>query len=44
MIKGRAKVYADYMYVQRNKIFMNYRDHLPPHFHAESEEYNCCIR
>ncbi len=25
------------------KIFMNYRDHLPTHFHAEYGENNCCI-
>ncbi len=25
------------------KIFMNYRDHLPPHFHAEYGEYDCSV-
>lgn len=25
------------------KIYINYKDHLPPHFHAEYGEYNCCI-
>ena len=25
------------------KIFINYRDHLPPHFHCEYGEYNCAI-
>jgi len=25
------------------KIYLNYRDHLPAHFHAEYGEYTCCI-
>ena len=25
------------------KIFVNYRDHLPPHFHAEYGEYMCSV-
>ena len=25
------------------KVYMNYNDHLPPHFHAEYGEYNCSI-
>lgn len=25
------------------KIYVNYRDHLPPHFHAEYGEYECCV-
>ncbi|OAA86957.1 hypothetical protein WY13_02352 [Clostridium ljungdahlii] len=25
------------------KVYINYRDHLPPHFHAEYGEYSCCI-
>lgn len=25
------------------KIYINYRDHLPPHFHAAYGEYDCCI-
>ncbi|WP_368490085.1 DUF4160 domain-containing protein [Clostridium sp. BJN0013] len=25
------------------KIYINYREHLPSHFHAEYGEYNCCI-
>lgn len=25
------------------KIFMNYRDHLPPHFHAEYGEHKCLV-
>ncbi len=25
------------------KIYINYRDHLPPHFHAEYGEYDCCV-
>lgn len=25
------------------KIFVNYRDHFPSHFHAEYGEYNCSV-
>lgn len=25
------------------KIYINYRDHLPPHFHANYGEHDCCI-
>ncbi|MFO7952431.1 MAG: DUF4160 domain-containing protein [Bacillota bacterium] len=25
------------------KIYINYRDHHPPHFHANYGEYDCCI-
>ena len=25
------------------KIYVNYRDHLPPHFYAEYGEYECCV-
>ncbi|MDK2946788.1 DUF4160 domain-containing protein [Geotoga petraea] len=25
------------------KIYINYRDHLPPHFHCEYGEFNCII-
>ena len=25
------------------RIYINYREHLPPHFHAEYGEYNCAI-
>ena len=25
------------------KIYINYRDHLPAHFHASYGEYDCCI-
>ena len=25
------------------KIYMNYRDHLPPHFHAEYGECSCSV-
>jgi len=25
------------------KIYMNYRDHQPAHFHAEYGEHRCCI-
>ncbi len=25
------------------KIYINYSDHMPPHFHAYYGEYECCI-
>jgi len=25
------------------KIYLNYRDHLPSHFHADYGDYSCCI-
>jgi hypothetical protein len=25
------------------KIYLNYRDHHPPHFHASYGEYDCCV-
>lgn len=25
------------------KIYINFRDHLPSHFHAQYGEYDCCV-
>ncbi|MCD8300791.1 MAG: DUF4160 domain-containing protein [Clostridiales bacterium] len=25
------------------KIYINYRDHMPPHLHAYYGEYDCCV-
>lgn len=25
------------------KIYINHRDHMPPHFHAKYGEYNVCV-